>query len=595
MAELSGLEVLVLAKEIDLALRGTYVNNIYRFGPSQLIRLRRPGGDDTWLVVSPAKGVWISGLVSERTETTEFTSKLRSELERARFSGASQYGLDRVFLLDFAGEEKKRVIVEMMPPGNIIVTGGDGRIRLALSEVRSPARRVVRGGAYEPPRQTRLSPLDVSMDDIAGFIRREETAGKTVGRHISLPRKYVAEALAMLGVAEASPSKVLEGREDEVVEVLREMVETAKNSPEPCICQTDRGDEIFVVRPRGLVVKDASRSISELTDRLFLSEATTEPVAPTPEETRRKELEATITKLKSESRSLIEESARFRALAAKAQGASAGEAVKILKDSGARASREPTSSAAASSVLFDWAKALEAKSAESLEAAARLEKKSSKAAPARPPRTRAITRRKGDWFERFRWFITGEGRLAVGGRDAQSNSVLLRRHLDPKDTVYHADLFGSPFFVLKGGEEQGESDVLEVAQATVAFSSAWKTGLGAADAYWVRPLQIDSAAPSGEYLSRGSYAIRGKKNYVSKLIVELALGVDSENRVMSGSEGAVKKHCRHYVVLRPHNEKGSETAKKVLKELGSSDLVTITLEEVQRALPAGGGKIIRRT
>ena len=135
MAELSGFEVLGLLKEIGSTLRGTYVNNIYTMGASQLVRLRRPDGPDAWLVVSPKKGVWVSEKVEERGETSEFTTRLRRELERARFADASQADLDRVFELSFDGGDGRRLIVELMPPGNIIVTDANGRVVLALEEV----------------------------------------------------------------------------------------------------------------------------------------------------------------------------------------------------------------------------------------------------------------------------------------------------------------------------------------------------------------------------------------------------------------------------------------------------------------------------
>ena len=78
-----------MLKEIGSALEGTYVNNIFSFGPTQLLRFRKRDAPDIWLVASPRKGVWISEQVNEREETTEFTSKLRGELERARFTAAA--------------------------------------------------------------------------------------------------------------------------------------------------------------------------------------------------------------------------------------------------------------------------------------------------------------------------------------------------------------------------------------------------------------------------------------------------------------------------------------------------------------------------
>ena len=44
-----------------------------------------------------------------------------------------------------------------------------------------------------------------------------------------------------------------------------------------------------------------------------------------------------------------------------------------------------------------------------------------------------------EWYERYRWFITSEGLLAIGGRDASSNSAIIRKHLTEEDIVFHAE------------------------------------------------------------------------------------------------------------------------------------------------------------
>jgi len=66
--------------------------------------------------------------------------------------------------------------------------------------------------------------------------------------------------------------------------------------------------------------------------------------------------------------------------------------------------------------------------------------------------------------------------------------------------------------------------------------------------------------------------------------------------VVAGPESAVAKACHRYVVLIPHREKASDTAKKVIRELseGGSKVAAPSVDDVVRALPAGGGKIVRR-
>lgn len=598
MAELSGFEVLALLKEVSAALRGTYINGIYSFGNSQLLRLRRADSPDVWLVISPRKGVWVSGKVSERAETTDFTSRLRGELERLRFTAATQVDLDRVFQLGFGGgEEERRLIVELMPPGNIIVTDASGKILIVQEEVRTPARRVVVGEEYRPPKQSRASPLEVTAADVGKMLEGERTAGRAVGRHIALPRKYVAESLSRLGLGEDSPASALKGREEEVVRVLRGMVDEARLNPRPTLYGTDAGEEVYVLPPTHAQESVSAQTVSEICDKLFLNEVGEESLeAPSPEEARRRELQITIKKLREETSSLSDRAARTRAAAASASTAEIGEALGILREAGGKLAREPSSPSAVASALFDRAKELEKQASDSAEAAAKLERRLERIRPGETRKPKPLPRRTREWYEKFRWFITSGGKLAVGGRDAQSNALLVRRHLSEGDVVYHADLFGSPFFVLKEGRSQSEDEVAEMAQATVSFSSGWKTGLGAADAYWVNPDQVSSSAESGEYLARGSFVIRGRKNFVKHALVQVAVGVDEKGRIVAGPEIAVGKACPSYVVLVPHREKASDTAKRVLKDLSEpgGGAPAPSVDDIVRALPSGGGKIVRR-
>ena len=601
MAELSGLEVFALAKEIEFGLRGTYVKNVYSLGRSQVVRFGRPADDDVWAVASPSLGVWLSKKVAERAETTPFTTRLRQELVRKRFSSCRQLNGDRIFDLEFgAGELAKHLVVELMPPGNIVVTGPEGRVLAVEDEVRTPSRRVARGGTYSPPPQRRKSPASATEDDVSGAIAREKTAGGVVGRGFSLPRKYVAAVLSVLGVPEGSESEVLKGRETEVASVLRSLVAAAASAPHPCVCEAAGRPEIFVVAPPAARPIKEAPSVSELCDEYLLGAAAAEVSREeTPEEGKARELEATVSKLKAQREGLLAEAKRLRELAARARGAtSLADAAAMEAAAGLKGRHQLTSKESVSSAIFDRAKEAEAKADDALRAADSLSRKrvSLRRPGARP--ARGLRRDRQEWYEKFRWFTTSAGKLAVGGRDAQSNSILVKRHLDGDDTVYHADLYGSPFFVLKGGKGQTDDERAEMAQATVAFSSAWKTGLGAADAYWVTPDQVSTSAPSGEFLARGSFLIRGKKNFVPHNLVEIAVGIEPEGRVLSGPEAALKKVASAYVVLRPQNEKSSETAKRVRKDLealsGAGPAAQVSLDDVLRMLPAGGGKVLRR-
>ena len=63
---------------------------------------------------------------------------------------------------------------------------------------------------------------------------------------------------------------------------------------------------------------------------------------------------------------------------------------------------------------------------------------------------------------------------------------------------FMADIFGSPFFILKDPENVPDTTMNEIAHATVCFSRAWREALYGVSAYWVNPDQVKKSAPTVE-------------------------------------------------------------------------------------------------
>ena len=176
-----------------------------------------------------------------------------------------------------------------------------------------------------------------------------------------------------------------------------------------------------------------------------------------------------------------------------------------------------------------------------------------------------------EWYERYRWFITSDGLLAIGGRDASSNSAIIRKHLTEYDIVFHAEVYGSPFFIIKNAIKVSEMETTlqEVAQATVSFSRAWKDGLSSADAYWVMPDQIKKGAPTGQYLPKGSFVIEGKRNYIKGSEIKLAVGImhlSDRYLLVCGPVDAIRKKALVFSTLLPGGLDPMNTAKKIKSE-----------------------------
>ncbi|MEM4246745.1 MAG: NFACT RNA binding domain-containing protein [Candidatus Woesearchaeota archaeon] len=217
-----------------------------------------------------------------------------------------------------------------------------------------------------------------------------------------------------------------------------------------------------------------------------------------------------------------------------------------------------------------------------------LKEKESMIARLEKPKTTKPAREKA-WYEKFRWFYSSEGFLCIGGRDATTNDIIIKKHTQPGDLVFHTEAPGSPFFVIKAeGKNIGDATKEEAAQATASYSRGWKLGLSSIEVYHVTPEQVTKQAKAGEYLTKGAFMIIGKRTYYHPNL-EIAVGILDDGRVMGGPLPAVRKHCKKYAIIRQGDEKPSDIAKHLIKFFGAG-----TPDEIIPVLPAGEMRIAKQ-
>jgi len=188
---------------------------------------------------------------------------------------------------------------------------------------------------------------------------------------------------------------------------------------------------------------------------------------------------------------------------------------------------------------------------------------------------------KREWYEKFRWFISSDGFLVIGGRDATTNELVIKKHTDNNDLVFHADMAGSPFVVIKRENKQEdfpESTITEAAAFTAIFSRGWKQGMSGFSVFSIKPEQVSKTTKSGEFITKGAFMIYGEKNYHRP---EMRFGIGLCNgRVMGGPMSAVQKHCKLFVEIIQGDDKLSDVAKQAKAKIGGE------LDDLLRVLPA---------
>lgn len=95
----------------------------------------------------------------------------------------------------------------------------------------------------------------------------------------------------------------------------------------------------------------------------------------------------------------------------------------------------------------------------------------------------------------------------------------------PGDMYVHADLHGATSVIIKNptGQPVPPKTLNEAGCMAVSYSAAWEAKI-VTSAWWVHHSQVSKTAPTGEYLTTGSFMIRGKKNFLPPCYLMMGFG-----------------------------------------------------------------------
>jgi len=181
---------------------------------------------------------------------------------------------------------------------------------------------------------------------------------------------------------------------------------------------------------------------------------------------------------------------------------------------------------------------------------------------------------------------------------------LIKKHAEADDVVFHADIVGAPFVVVKTeGKEPNEQCLREASEFAAAFSRGWREGFGSVDVYWVKPEQLSKGGPSGESVPKGGFVVRGERNWMRNVPLRIAIGVSVNEeegwvRIDGGPVDAVNAKADVYVVVVPGDVAGKELLRRVLRGLAEKmpknlrEIVAkASVEAVREFIPFGKGRI----
>jgi predicted ribosome quality control (RQC) complex YloA/Tae2 family protein len=620
LAGMSGIDVMAMVRELNACLP-LWTGKIYQFGEKTIgIRLGGEHKKYLFLIEAGRRAHLVNAFPPTPKNPTGFAMLLRKHLEGGKILFIGQFGIERIFFLDIGKREQVfRLIVELFDEGNVILCREDGTIVMPLWHHRFRDREVIRDAPY-----VRIGHdcTEFGEEEFSHLLQdNTKELVKALAVDCRLGGTYAEEVCRM-----ANFDKNLPAQESDALRIyysMHELLSRVKTQPTPVI--TDSGcwpiildaetplqtfdsyhQALDAFYPRQEPAKEERKA--RATREESIRSRQVRAVAGFEEKMRRLQrkidaLYAHYPLVEDILRTLREARTTYswQEIARRLQESDNAHARRVVQVYPAEAAVEID---LGERVMVSIADSVESNAARFYEQIKKLKKKREGALSAlEKPVQKDVDRQKRAkaakprWYHRFRWFYTSDNVLVVGGKDAGQNEELVKKYLEGGDTFVHAEAHGASVVVIKGSTQHPE----EAAQAAVSYSGAWRSGRLTADAYTATPDQVSKTPPSGEFISRGSFVIRGERSYYRNVPLHVAIGlqVEPEIQVIGGPPRAVEAHTRVWVGLHPGQFEPNDIAKKVvrvLKERADKQGITgiariLTTEHVAAFVPPGGSDI----
>jgi len=649
--EMSSVDVAAIIKELRPRLLDAKIAKIYQHSQDEIrIGLHIFKEGRTNLVTEAGKRIHITKHPEAAPKFPQsFPMLLRKHLSGGRVTDILQYDFDRIIEIHIRrGEDTTILIAELFSKGNIILLDAQRRIILPLKSISFRDRKVMRGETYEPP-AAQLSPVTAALDDLKEiFSRSDADVVRTLATRMNIGGQYAEEICLRAGIDKNTPAARLDDvgpilnamqevfkplntglkshivlKNGKAVDVLPfELSQYERNEKKYFTTFNEALDEYFSGGEKGEAAKEGARKEEEIAKKPGLYEYRLQKQMQALQKFRDDEerlvhkgelvyahyqmCEGILKAIKSardkgyswdDIKSILKKSDMPEARIIKSINPGKGTITVTLDNEDveldARLSVHQNSQA-----YYDRAKKLSAKIKGALAAIEETKKLSGKEEA--PEVRKKLPKPKQRWYEQFRWFISSDGFLVIGGRDAQSNEDIVKKYLEKRDIFFHAHVSGSPAVVIKTeGKEVPETTLFEAAQFTVSCSGIWKSGQVSGDAYWVLPEQVSKTPEPGEYVPKGAFVIRGQRNYYKDVPLEVALGIelDEEKRLTGGPVGAVKKRAQYVIEIEPGEFNQNDLSKKIYRILNErfEDKKLIKAiaspDRIAMFLPPGGSRV----
>jgi predicted ribosome quality control (RQC) complex YloA/Tae2 family protein len=650
--QLASFDIFVIVSELQNII-GSYIDKTYQLTKDEILIKIRNVNQCKKENIFIRNGEFIcrteKNIVTPLKPTT-FAMTFRKYLSNSKISSITQHEFDRIIIFTFEkGPRKYKLIIELFSQGNMMLLNEENTILLPLKRERWAHRAIGVGKEYEAP-PSQINPFSLEKTSFIDILRDSNAdVVRTIAVQFNVGGVYAEEICIRAGIDKnISIHDLLDDQLDTLYDSFIEFLQLFQNKEfSPVLIQ--KNDEIIDVLPfefqsySNISLQHIPQMIQGLEQFLTPSEKETKKVETKQEKKinklKRRLSQQQAVKDADEKINLKQQHGELIYLHFKEcdellqkiqEGINKKEKGPYLADIQSHPlveSFDPQENrlivllsyldGKTHTVRLDFRKSVADNAEAAYDTSKKLKQKQRGAIKAIEVTKKQLTKiqamrteedstqiqfrktpEKSFWFERYRWSLSSNGNLILGGKDAKTNDQLIKKHLEKGDRYAHADIHGAPSCVIKIKTIENEpveitDDALEDACIFAAcYSRAWKQFMEA-QAYWVLPNQVSKTPQSGEYVPKGAFIIRGKRNYRT---CELRFGIgvitiDDTKKIIGGAPRALDRWCDRYVIITPGKVPITEAVKKI------AQILNTTTDKVQKALPPGNitiGSVIEK-
>ena len=521
--------------------------------------------------------------ISTESNQGVFVQKVRKLIKKSRIESIEQINGDRILSISFVRKEQHiTLIFEMFHKGNIVLCSKN-KILSVMRKQKFRHRSLESGLEYQSPPS--INPLTVNLDVFRDKLTKSQralgaalTIDCNVGGDISTLICNNLKIDRETNVSDVSVQEVY----DELKRILNEVIE-------PTIFLDADGKNFTVsMFDLGMDSNETFLSLDEAVENYVSNIVVVKKEAKSSDEVRVGHQNKAIEKYNLRSKEYREKGNTIFSKLNEIQNMidyenDEDEVVIKMNNTDILINKNKSLEANASS-YFDKSKEMDRKAERTREVIA--------SKPISKPKKEIIKNKNIEWFERFRWFITTDGEISVAGKDARSNEQVVKKYLKNNDRYAHADIHGAPSVVVKNvnGVQPSEHSMLEACNFSLSYSKAWGARVSGGNSFWVENDKVSKTPNTGEFLAKGAFVIRGKRNWHRNLELNIAIGLityEGNLKFMGGPISSLEKHSDKYVIFRP----GFTERKLVIRKL--SEAFSAESTDIEKLLPSGGFDLVK--